>query len=217
MNKLRAFTISLTLLTALLLSCKHDPILTPGTATVCFDSQILPVIQTSCAKSGCHDTGGEKQALKTYNDIIALVTPGKPLQSKLYTIITNNPNLGNVMPPKPDSPLSSKQMDDIEIWILQGAVETHCPCDSANVTFSGSVQPIINNNCVSCHGSSNPSGGISLVDYNTVKASVDGGRFVGAIEQLQGFSPMPKIAGVKLSECNIGIINKWINQGMPNN
>jgi ribosomal protein S16 len=213
-------TIALTFLSSLffLYSCKHDPILTPGTAEVCFDSQVLPVIQSSCAKSGCHDGSGEQQALTNYNEILGLVSPGNPLQSELYTVITANPNLGNIMPPKPDSPLNSSQIDNIEIWILQGANPTTCTveCDTVNVTFTGSIQPINDTYCKGCHSGSNPSGGIMLIDYTTIKAAVEGGRYLGAIEQLAGFKPMPQ-GGSKLPDCNIVQINKWINQGMPNN
>jgi ribosomal protein S16 len=218
MNKLRAFTITLTIAAAILISCKHDPILAPNTPEVCFETQVLPVIQTSCAKSGCHDGNGEKQALTTYNEILGMVTAGKPLQSNLYTVITANPHLGNIMPPKPDSPLNSTQIDNIEIWILQGANPTTCTveCDTINVTFSGSIIPINDTYCKGCHSGSQPSGGIALTDYTSIKAAVDGGRYLGAIEQLPTYKPMPQ-GGSKLPDCNIVQINKWINQGMPNN
>jgi hypothetical protein len=212
--------IAVTLLTPFLLlfSCKHDPTLTPGTPEVCFDSQILPVIQSGCAKSGCHDGNGEKQALTTYDEILRMVTPGKPLQSRLYKAVTANPHFENFMPPKPNTPLNSTQIDNIEIWILQGANHTTCTieCDTVNVTFSGSIIPINDTYCKGCHSGSNPSGGIMLTDYTTIKAAVDGGRYLGAIEQLPGFKPMPQ-GGSKLPDCNIYQINKWINQGMPNN
>ena len=218
MTKSKVLFLTLTLLSVVILSCKHDPQLAPGTPIVCFDNQILPVIQSSCAKSGCHDGNGEKQALNTYEDIMQMVSPGNPLQSNLYTAATANPHFGNIMPPKPNQPLNSAQLDNIEIWILQGANHTTCTieCDTVNVTFSGSIQPINDTYCKGCHSGSQPSGGITLTDYATIKAAVDGGRYLGAIEQLPGYKAMPN-GGSKLPDCNIYQINKWVKQGMPNN
>ncbi len=218
MNTLKTLYFLLTFFSLLLLSCRHDPELAPGTPEVCFDNQILPVIQSSCAKSGCHDGSGEQQALNTYEEISKIVAPGKPLQSKLYKVVTANPVFGGIMPPKPDRALNSAQLDNINIWILQGAKHTTCTieCDTINVTFSGSISPINETYCKGCHSGSKPSGGITLTDYNSIKAAIEGGKYVGAIKQLTGYKAMPK-GGSKLPACNIVQITKWINQGMPNN
>ncbi len=219
MNSFKVFLVTVTFLAALFYSCKHEPLIAPGTPEVCFDNQIMPVIQSGCAKSGCHDgNGGEAFSLLTYNEIVSQVQRGKPLNSKLYEVITANPHLGSIMPPKPNEPLTSIQIDNIEIWILQGANPTTCTveCDTVNVTFTGSILPVNDTYCKGCHSGSSPSGGITLTDYASIKAAVDGGRYVGAIEQLTGYTAMPK-GNPKLPECNIYQINKWINQGMPNN
>ena len=42
-------------------------------------------------------------------------------------------------------------------------------CDSANPTYTANIQPIINQNCIGCHGSNGPSGGVSLHTYDLVK------------------------------------------------
>lgn len=89
-------------------------------------------------------------------------------------------------------------------------------CNTENVSFSQTVMPVITNNCVSCHSGSAPSGGVSLSNYAEVVASVDGGRFLGAIRHESGFSAMPQGAA-KLSDCNISRIEAWIEQGKKNN
>lgn len=218
MNTSKIISLTLLVLSSVLLSCKHEPELSPGIAEVCFDTQILPVIQSSCAKSGCHTGNGEKQSLTTYEEIMGIVTAGKPMQSKLYKVITANRILENAMPPKPDAALTAAQIDNINIWILQGANHTTCTleCDTVNVTFSGSILPITDTYCKGCHSGSQPSGGLTLTDYNSIKSSVDGGRFIGAVEHQAGFSAMPK-GSSKLPDCNIVQLTKWINQGMPNN
>lgn len=207
----------LTTLSTLLFSCQHEPDLVPGAAEVCFQNDVLPVIVSHCASSGCHESGGEAFALTSYDQVVKHVKAGEPNASQLYKVITSRVPWVQNMPPKGHEQLSVVQISNLEMWILQGANPTTCTeeCDSTHVTFSGTVLPVINTYCKGCHGGSNPSGGIALTDYATVTASVNTGRFTGAIEHQPEFSVMPKNAS-KLSDCKIALIEKWINNGMPN-
>lgn len=90
------------------------------------------------------------------------------------------------------------------------------PCDTSNVTFAASVQPIINASCLGCHGDVNPSAGISLSNHAQVSAVAASGALSGVIEHQSGFSPMPKNAN-QLSFCDRRKIQIWIANGMPNN
>jgi hypothetical protein len=59
-------------------------------------------------------------------------------------------------------------------------------CDQTNVTFSGTVKPILQASCLSCHSNSKASssgGGIRLEAYADVLASVNSGRLMGAVKQ----------------------------------
>lgn len=85
-------------------------------------------------------------------------------------------------------------------------------CDTLNITYSGTVAPIMENNCNSCHGSTDPSGGIITDTYAGVKVSVDDGSFWGAINHESGYSPMPQ-GGNKLSDCDLKKIGIWIDSG----
>lgn len=216
MNFVRLTFFIFLITTFLLSSCKHESELLPGVPEVCFETQILPVIQSSCTMSGCHTGNNELVALNTYENLRRLVEPGKPMQSKLHKVITANRILESAMPPKPQQALSNTQIDAITIWILQGAAQTTCTedCDTINVTFTKSILPITDTYCKGCHSGADPSGGISLTDYASIKSTVESGRFLGSIEQLQGFSAMPQ-NGNKLNDCNIVKIKKWISYGMP--
>jgi mono/diheme cytochrome c family protein len=87
-------------------------------------------------------------------------------------------------------------------------------CDTTNVTYSGTVAPIFQANCNACHGGSTPSAGLATDSYSAVSANID--RISGAINHLQGYSPMPQ-GGDKLSDCDLARIRRWINLGKPNN
>jgi hypothetical protein len=89
-------------------------------------------------------------------------------------------------------------------------------CDTANVTYSNSIAPIMSSSCVNCHGGAAPSAGFSLDTYTNVKLQVTNGRLWGAVSQAGAFAPMPK-GGTKLSNCNLTKIDKWIKAGAPNN
>jgi len=104
-------------------SCKHDPQGIDKFDQVCFQSQILPIMQTSCGMAGCHDGTSEAFQISTYNDVKDMVSPGNAGNSTLYQVITAVN--GNLMPP--NRPLSKEQRTLILVWIQQGANNTTCP------------------------------------------------------------------------------------------
>jgi hypothetical protein len=181
--------------------------------TIYFQNSVLPVVISSCAKSGCHDQGSHKHGitLDSYSGIYDLVTPNDPVSSTLYKALFS---FGQQRMP-PDAHLSVNQEGLIYYWILQGAVDNKCelPCDSSHVTYDSAIIAIVQSWCTGCHGGSNPDNGLSLTSYDQVKAAVNSGRLMGAIRQETGFYPMPK--GSKLSPCDIALFQKWINNGMP--
>lgn len=89
-------------------------------------------------------------------------------------------------------------------------------CQTSNVSFSTTIQPILNASCVSCHSGAGASAGIRLTSHSEVSAAIDGGRFIGAIKHQSGFSAMPP-SGPKLTDCQISQIEAWVAQGKPNN
>jgi mono/diheme cytochrome c family protein len=94
-------------------------------------------------------------------------------------------------------------------------------CDTTNVTYSGTIFPVINTNCISCHSGSAPQGNVLLQDYTTISAAaaIPAGQFgslYGAISHASGNSPMPK-NGTQLSDCTIKQLKKWMDDGTPNN
>lgn len=82
-------------------------------------------------------------------------------------------------------------------------------CDTANVTYPGSVAPIFQEYCIDCHSGPVPSGNLDLTDYEQVAFIAENGALVGSIRHLQGYSPMPQ-GGDMLDECLIRTIEIWI-------
>jgi mono/diheme cytochrome c family protein len=212
-------------------SCKHEPFPTakkPGdTASVChpdtvyFVQKILPLLNSSCAMSGCHDNGSAVAGiiLSDYQNIIAsdVVRAFRPDNSKLYDRITED-DPSKLMPPPYYAALSAEQIALIYSWINQGAKNNSCElaasCDTANVKYTGNIESLLSNNCVGCHSGANASKGILLDSYIAVKNAASNPSFIGSIEHLGTFTPMP-LSQAKMNDCDIRKIKSWINQGMP--
>ncbi len=93
-------------------------------------------------------------------------------------------------------------------------------CETANVSFGTTIEPIITANCAipGCHIGPANAGGLDLSTYQGVKSSADAtgnGSLVGRITASSG-SLMPQ-GGPRLPECDIQKIQQWVADGAPNN
>jgi mono/diheme cytochrome c family protein len=90
-------------------------------------------------------------------------------------------------------------------------------CDTATVTYSGTVAPILSTNCNGCHGGTAAAGaGIKLDTYASLSTWVTNGRFLNSMLHNGQASPMPK-GGSKLDACTINKVSAWITKGAANN
>lgn len=89
-------------------------------------------------------------------------------------------------------------------------------CDVSNVSYSGTVEPIIKNRCYVCHGTGVNLGNVTLQGYDALKTYAQNGKLLGTIKHESGFSPMPQSGG-KVPDCEIQKVEKWIIDGMLNN
>lgn len=89
-------------------------------------------------------------------------------------------------------------------------------CATDNVTYSGTVLPILEANCLICHSAVANNGNVTLEGYDKLLEIVNSGRLLGAVRHEPGFSPMPQNQP-QLVECTIQKIEAWINDGAPNN
>ncbi|MFN8353850.1 MAG: cytochrome c [Spirosomataceae bacterium] len=194
----------------------------PATAgQACFDTQIKPIFAANCAMSGCHDaiTKEEGYDLSSYSKIISKgISAGKATSSKIYQVI--NANGGDRMPPSPRSKLTATEISLLAQWINEGAKNTICQTTSSsgsldNVTFAANIKPIIDGNCVGCHGRGLNSGNINLESYAAIKIVANNGKLYGSITYSSGYKGMPQ--GGKLTDCEIATIKKWIDNGALNN
>jgi hypothetical protein len=88
--------------------------------------------------------------------------------------------------------------------------------DTANISFSERIEPLLRSNCFSCHGNGANQGDVSLATYDDVKTLALNGRLLGVISHSVGFVPMPAGAD-KLDDCSIEAVRIWIEEGAREN
>jgi hypothetical protein len=227
--KTKFITGTMLLIAIALYTCKHeppvrtvDPTPVPGPVgnAVCFQSDVLPIFQTNCAKADCHDAASRKGdiVLDSYANIMRRkITPGSADNSKIYRVLFETGN--DKMPPPPNPDLTAAQKAIIAKWINEGAKNTiNCAsaCDSNQFRYSTNVNVVLTTFCTGCHSGVGASGNVDLSTYTSVRSIALSGRLVGAITHAVGYSPMPKGAA-KLSDCQIAQVRKWIAAGALNN
>ena len=189
---------------------------------ISFTEDVLPILQSNCAQTGCHNAASHKEGLNTTSYASLMSGSNKPtsLTGSFYQAISSTGN--NRMPQAPSAPLSSAELLIIRTWIQQGHQNTTCThicsCDTTNVTFSGTVYPIMQTFCKGCHQASNAQGGVDLTGYTNVLAQVNNGKLMKTVkwEIGPGIVAMPYNAS-KLNDCTISKLQSWINAGAQNN
>ena len=97
-------------------------------------------------------------------------------------------------------------------------------CDTAAVSFSLQIQPILAAECDICHSADAADlvgGGNNLDGYDntwnfTEPGDADNSLLYQSVAWVPGASFMPK-SGSQLSTCELALIRNWINQGALNN
>lgn len=94
-------------------------------------------------------------------------------------------------------------------------------CDSTDVKYSDQVAAIFQQKCFDCHSNSTQIiSGVSFEGYANLSGYLSVGigatYLMQSINHTAGATPMPKDRP-KLSECDIRIIEIWINDGYPDN
>lgn len=86
-------------------------------------------------------------------------------------------------------------------------------CDVSMVKYNSMINSIIQQNCISCHSANSIY--TNLTFYDTLKVYARNGELMKRIKRENGYGPMPPNSS--LDDCAIKKIEKWINDGSPNN
>lgn len=92
-------------------------------------------------------------------------------------------------------------------------------CDTTLISFQSDILPIMEENCISCHGGVTPSAGLLLENYDQISSSAKNNSSGGMINRIERDESDPRLMpmGTKLPTCQISQIKAWVNQGSLNN
>ena len=96
----------------------------------------------------------------------------------------------------------------VEVSDPKSCIDT---CEVLDISYSQTILPIIQSECVSCHNGPNGSGNIDLSTDEAIKSQVESGAFFGSIHGDEGYELMPPSG--KLPLCEIQQIKLWIDAG----
>ncbi|MBK8497362.1 MAG: hypothetical protein IPL52_00760 [Flavobacteriales bacterium] len=219
----------------IVVGCKHEPPEAPAEVivdlggggeepvacdsnTVWFQQQILPILISNCAIPGCHNTATDDNDEIEITSYATLMASGIVQDGDLMEAITET-DPDDRMPQPPQAPLEPWQVDLIATWIQQGAQNNSCEnaaCDTTNVTYSGTIRPLVQLRCQGCHSGATPQGGLNFSAWGPLNMVAMDGRLSGAIQHQPTFTAMPP-SGPQLSDCRIAQFLDWVEQGAPNN
>ncbi|MBP6313515.1 MAG: hypothetical protein WAR83_09685 [Flavobacteriales bacterium] len=236
------YTLSIALAVVLLFTgCKHEPLVQPDdittigggggggqdpdppevicdSTTVFFEQQVLPILISNCAIPGCHNLPTDDNDDIQITSYQSLMNSGIVQDGDFWEDI-NDTDPDDRMPPPPQSRLTAEQLALISTWLQQGAQNNSCQpgsCDTINVTYSGTIVPIIQQKCQGCHSGTTPQGGLDFTAWGVVNSVANDGRLEAAIQHLPSAEAMPP-SGPMLSQCTIDQFLIWIGDGAPNN
>lgn len=89
-------------------------------------------------------------------------------------------------------------------------------CDTAAVSFSTDIQPMIATNCGTCHGAVAPSAGLSLTNHTQIAASITTGNLLQRVHLPAGAPGAMPTTG-PLSSCQKAKLRTWKRLGALNN
>lgn len=194
---------------------------TCAAGVISFTEDVLPILQSNCTKTGCHDAITQEAELNTtsYQTLMSSQhSPAGGLGSDFWHVLSGGG--GDPMPPPPNLPLTAQQLSVIQLWLQQGYQNTTCThicaCDTVNVSFTSKIYPAIQTFCLGCHSTGSAQGGVDLTGYPNVSTQVNNGKLMKSIKHESGVVAMPYNA-TKLNDCTISKFQSWVNAGAPNN
>lgn len=89
-------------------------------------------------------------------------------------------------------------------------------CTGVTPTYTADIKYILNASCAKsgCHDAYYPQRGIDLSSYGTASDASHGNNFLGCIQHVKGYNPMPQ-DGPKLSADKIQLLTCWVQNGSP--
>lgn len=205
-----------------------------GADKIDFSRQVKPILESACVH--CHGVDKDKGDFRLHtledavrgNDNGPGLTPKDPAKSSLFSTLILPADDDMVMPPEKEGLLDQAQIAVIKQWIEEGA---EWPAglileSKPRIHFEKHIQPILEQNCVSCHNPDKDKGGWIL---STKKQAFETGdnapNIVAFFPEKSGLYTLtaldaddddlmpPAKSGGPLKKDEIDLLKAWIEQG----
>ena len=198
-------------------------------SAITFEEAVAPILQANCTQ--CHGSAARLKNLdlSTFAGLVnggesgPVITPGKPDESRLYTMIHEG------QMPKGGKPLTADQIAIIGEWIKAGAPSVS-PVAMARTEplAEDDILPVVLLRCAGCHGPHQREGGLAL---HTREAMLKGGKSGPAllpgkpdqslmVQKIRSGEMPPKVDNFGLEKFSPSETEKlvaWIAEGAPQN
>jgi formylglycine-generating enzyme required for sulfatase activity len=199
-----------------------------------FNTHIKPILEAACVH--CHNAKEHKGelnlttkdgAVKGGDNGTALVA-GAPAKSPLYSTTVLGADEDDVMPPKKEGILDKAQSELLKLWIEQGA---NWPANvtleqKPRINFEKHIQPILEENCVSCHNPDKTKGDLDLtVEFKALTTGENAPNLIPFDAKKSAMCKLtsldaddddlmpPKKSGGPLKKSDIELLRAWVEQG----
>ena len=193
------------------------------------------VLESSCVKCHCADrfAGGLRLDIRELalagGDTGAVIVPGHPEKSTLYTSTLLPAESDEAMPPREPDRLASEETEILKSWIAAGARWPNgVTLERQEKVRFLQIAPILIESCIACHGPDMPAAGLRL-DHKA--AAFAGGKSGAGIVPFQAHAsaifrvfaqpkhhPPAKPSRFKaeiITEEELVQLRNWIDQGAP--
>lgn len=201
-----------------------------------FVTQVKPLLEGACTH--CHGSKEDKgdfrmhtlEDMKKGNENGPGLTPGDLKKSAIYTTLILDVEDDMVMPPKKEGLLDKTQIEVLKNWIEQGA---EWPAgvtleQTPRITFAKHIQPILEENCLSCHNPDKAKGdwiastrkeafesgenAPNIVPFALKKSAI---YTLAALDADDDDLMPPKKSGGPLTKEQLTFLELWVEQGAP--
>jgi formylglycine-generating enzyme required for sulfatase activity len=203
-------------------------------AKVDFNTQVKPILEAACTH--CHGADKDKGDFRLHtkedamkgNDNGPGLTPGDLKKSALYTTLLLPHDDDMVMPPAKEGLLDKTQIEVIKGWIEQGA---DWPAGvtlgtQPRIDFVKHIQPILEQNCVTCHNPEKDKGdwilttkkeafetgdnAPNIVPFDLKKSAI---YSLTALPEDDDDLMPPAKSGGPLKKEEVAMLKSWVEQG----
>ena len=203
-------------------------------APVDFSKQVQPILESACVH--CHGPDKDKGDVRVDSKDAAFagnengpgITAGAPDKSAIYATLILHEDDDMVMPPSKEGLLDASQIAVIKQWIEEGAAWPDGTVleQKPRIDFVKHIQPILEQNCVSCHNPEKDKGdwilsskkdafetgdnAPNIVPFDSKASAI---YTLAALDAEDDDLMPPSKSGGPLAKDEINMLKLWVEQG----